>query len=437
VRRPIYFFVVFWGARFRGYFANILLRSLLAPNNLPLLAREGGHKLLVCCPAEDWRVLQSLPAFSAAARYVEPVHVPFEPPPPGRAPVDHMSDGQLLAMARCFDGEAYGSLLHPDMLFADGFVACLLRHVATGTEALLVPALRLAEEPLFRHLGLDEGRISGEALIYTSRMVVAALVASLHDEIVECEMGGPRLSILPNCVWWRGPQSGILVHSFSWSPLLIDYAVVPSHVTEGLRGPVADGDYVARNLPFNARIVFASDSDDVAFASWTPSDIGAREHRPSLLQNLPMFGCLLRRAILRRAFLHYARDFYPLGDHVKAKGFLVPIKLHAGELDSRWDALEARAEQEIATAAGDLFDPPTAQPSWHTRFADLLVRMLPAYERGQRLLRALRFIRRRGVAALCGDAEARTWILHRLRARLGLPASAVSRGARPSSRRGS
>jgi hypothetical protein len=420
--RPIFFFVVFWGARFRAYFANILLRSLLAPNNLPLLAREGGHKLLICCPAEDWQALQAHPALSAAARYIEPIHISFEAAPPGRAPVDHMSDGQRLAMARCFDSKAYGSLLHPDMLFADGFVACLLRHVATGTEALLVPALRLAEGPLFRRLGLDEARVSGEALIFSSRIVVAASVASLHDEIVECEMDGPRLSILPNCVWWRAPQGGILAHSFSWSPLLMDYAAISSHVTEGLRGPVADGDYVARNFPFSARILFASNSDDVLFASWTPSAVGAREQGASLLQNLPLLGRPLRRAILRRAYLHYTRDFYPRGDSVKAQGFPVTLKFHANELDPSWDALSARAEREIAAAVGDLLDPPTARAGWHTRILDVLVRMLPAYERGQRLLRSLRFIQRRGAAALCGDAEARAWVLRRLRARLGLRA---------------
>jgi hypothetical protein len=45
--------------------------------------------------------------------------------------------------------------------------------------------------------------------------------------------------------------------------------------------------------------------------------------------------------------------------------------------------------------------------------------MLPVYERMQRFAGSLRFIRRRALAALGGDAEARAWFSSRLRARFG------------------
>ena len=419
-KRPIFFFVVFWGARFRCYFANVLLRSLLAPGNLPVLARSDGHKLLVCCPEDDWFAVRAHPAFAAVTCHVELVHIPLEPPPHGRHPVDHMSVGHRHAAAVCFDAKAYGSLLHPDMLFADGFVASLCRHIAEGTQALLVPALRLAQSRLFANFGLDADRDAGDALVFSPRAITAASIESLHDEIAECEIDGPRFSLLPNSVWWRACEQGLLVHSFSWSPLLIDYSAVTQHVTEGLGGPLADGDYVARNMRPEAQIAFVADSDDIVFASWTPDAVGARDGGRSVLQNLPVFGQALRRAILRRAYRYYTRELYPFGDHVKAKGFRVPLKFHTRDFDRSWDAVEATAGREIAAAVGDLLEPPLCPPSWRTRVLDWIGFALPAYESVQRALASLRFIRRRAIAALCGDADARAWILDRLRARLGI-----------------
>jgi hypothetical protein len=416
--RPIFFYTTFWGNRFRNYFANALLRSLLAPENFPRLDRAAGHKFLICCPADDWSVLHSHPAFLQASRYVEMVHVSTNAPLAGVHPVDHMAEGHASAAAICQLEKAYGSLLHPDMLFADGFVRNLEQHIANGTQALLVPALRLADAPIFAKLDIDAEYDSGEPLIFTPRQVIAAVTTSLHDEIIECEMDGPRFSMLPNCVWWRNGDRGLLVHSFTWSPLLIDHSAIQSHVLEGLCGPIPDGDYVARNFSTDANIAFVSDSDEIAFASWTPAAVGARESRKSLFQNLPLVGRLLRNAILRRAYLHYTRDFYPYGDHVKARGFKIALKLHTTELDGSWDILERIAMREIMRSGGDLFDPPAAPATLRTRILDWLLRFLKPYEVCQRVQASLRFASQRFIAAAKGDHAARSWIYNRVRARL-------------------
>jgi len=418
--RPIFFYVVFWGDRYRRYVGDILLRSLLAPGNFPRLALADGHKLLACCPDDDWTALRSHPAVASASRFVEFVHVPIAPPPASVHPVEYMAAGHSRAAAVCQAARAYGSLLHPDMLFADGFIDGLQRHIADGVQALLVPALRLAETPLLGRLGVNTELARGEPLVLSPRQVTAAAMESLHDEITECEMDGPRFSTLPNCVWWRNGRRGLLVHSFSWSPLLIDHAAIGNHVLEGLRGPIPDGDYVARNFPKDARIVFVADSDDVAFASWTPAAVGARGRRRSILQNLPVVGRLLRHAILRRAFLHYTRDFYPYGDHVKAKGFKVPLKLHGDDLDESWDALENAAAEEIERAVGDLFDPPIAPVTARTHLLDAMLPLVAGYAVLQQVRFAVRFIARRAIAAVRGDQAAQAWIYSRVRARLGI-----------------
>ncbi len=417
--RPLYFYVFFWGERYRRYFADLLLRSLLAPGNLPMLQWSGGHKFLVCCPAADWAAIAHHPAIAAASRHIEIVHVEVEPPPEGRHPVDHMAVGHLRAAALCFEAKAYGSLLHPDMVFADGFVAGLLRHIDRGTQALLVPALRLKDQPLFSLLGLDAPGSSAGPLVLTSQQVVAASMASLHDEIVECEMDGPRFSTLPNSVWWRNGNDGLLLHSFTWSPLLIDYGSIPRHEVDGLLGPLPDGDYIARNFPDGGRIAFVDDSDDIVFASWTPAAVGARDHGPSLAQRLPVFGRWLRHALLRHAYLHYTRDFYPYGDHVKAKGFARPLTFRSGAPAGSWQPVSEISQREITRSVGDLLSPPLALPTAYTRMLDRAIPWLRHYDTSLRLLGSGRFVMRRLGAALRGDAAARAWILGRLRARLG------------------
>lgn len=414
----LYFYVTFWGARYRNYFADLLMPSLLAPGNLPLLTRIDGHKMLVCCPEEDWVELCLHSVIATASRYVEFVHLASPAPPSGRHPVDHMAVGHLRAAALCFEAKAYGSLLHPDMVFADGFVASLLRHIDRGTQALLAPALRLKDKPLLMLLGLDAPKRGAGPIVLTPRQVVAASIASLHDEIAECELDGLRFSTLPNCVWWRNGAAGILLHSFTWSPLLIDYGSISRHEVEGLCGPLPDGDYIARNFAPGSRICFIDDSDEIVFASWTPAAVGAREHGRSILQGVPLLGRLLRHALLRRAYFHYTRDFYTYGDHVKASGFAVPLKLRSDGAGS-WQAVSETSKREVARALGDVCSPQVVSPTSYTRVLDRIIPWLGSYEIVLRVIGSARFIVRRVAAALCGDAQARAWLVTRLRARLG------------------
>jgi hypothetical protein len=346
-----------------------------------------------------------------------------------------MAVGHLRAVALCFEAKAYGSLLHPDMLFADGFVVSLLRHIDRGTQALLVPALRLKDQPLLTLLGLEAQQGGTEPIVLTPRQVVAASVASLHDEIAECELDGPRFSTLPNCVWWRNGAEGLLLHSFTWSPLLIDYASISRHELDGLGGPLPDGDYIARNFAPGSRICFVDDSDEIVFASWTPAAVGARERGRSIVQGLPVIGRLLRHAILRRAYFHYTRDLYPHGDHVKIRGFVVPLKFRVGDTGS-WNAIGEASQQEIVRAVGDICSPQLALPTTWTRMLDRIIPWLGSYELSLRIIGSGRYVLRRLAAALGGDEQARAWFVSRVRARLGGECRA-SLCARPSSRRGS
>src|SRR5437763_8638478 len=80
--RPFYFTVVFWGAEYRGYFTDLLLASLLSPNNIPALKLERRSKFLIVTTRADWKAVQTHPLFRLLQQYVEPVWFEMSMPQP-------------------------------------------------------------------------------------------------------------------------------------------------------------------------------------------------------------------------------------------------------------------------------------------------------------------------------------------------------------------
>ena len=71
--RPFYFTVVFWGEEHRAYFTDLLLASLLSPNNIPALNKHRKSKFLIVTTKQDWSQLQSHSLFLQLREYIEPV----------------------------------------------------------------------------------------------------------------------------------------------------------------------------------------------------------------------------------------------------------------------------------------------------------------------------------------------------------------------------
>src|SRR5439155_2535037 len=79
--RPFDFMVPFWGKRYREYFVDLCLPSLLAPNNLPSLRVEDGHRFLIATTIEDWNAIERLPIMDELRRYAAPVWIAVSGPP--------------------------------------------------------------------------------------------------------------------------------------------------------------------------------------------------------------------------------------------------------------------------------------------------------------------------------------------------------------------
>ena len=123
--RPFYFILVLWGARFRNYFLDLCLPTLLSPRNLPSLATRQRSKFLFCTRPEDWAAISAAPIFRLLERHVEPVYFEIPPCPPGVSGCVHMGIGHRRGCELAYEAKAYPFVLTPDSIFSDGTIAHL------------------------------------------------------------------------------------------------------------------------------------------------------------------------------------------------------------------------------------------------------------------------------------------------------------------------
>jgi hypothetical protein len=241
--RPFYFIVVLWGERFRDYFLDLCLPTLLSPGNLPALSARQRSRFLVCTRPEDWAAMQVSPIFRLLEKFVDPLFFEIPAPPPGTAACVHKGNWGPARVRDGYDARAYPFVLQPDTIFSDGMIARLQELASQGVELALVPTLRFAEEPLFDHLrqfGISPRGRKGiaEPIVLSSRQLVHMALASLHSETKTYEWDAPYFHATPSAAWWKVPgEDGIVVHCMSWHPCFSTLPpfprMTPRHSTTG------------------------------------------------------------------------------------------------------------------------------------------------------------------------------------------------------------
>jgi hypothetical protein len=343
LNRPFYFIVVLWGERFRDYFLDLCLPTLLAPHNLPALATRSRSKLLLCTRPDDWAVINGAPLFQIVQRYVDPVYLEIPPCPADTLPCVHMGIGHKRSLQIAYEAQAYPFVITPDSMFSDGTVARLQELANKGVELVLVPALRFAEEPFFNELqGLciaPRGRNGlAEPISLTSRQLVHAALASMHSETMTYEWDAPYFHATPSAIWWRVPgEDGIVVHSMSWAVPLLDFAAIPAHDTSALENWTIDGDYVHKNLGSIRRIHLVLDSDEMFIASWAQVAEKPHDLTPQRSLQWKLTGNLVRKARFNSWFR--SGPFDPL----KQRIFFAGARWHSAPLNQSWPNAEERA----------------------------------------------------------------------------------------------
>ncbi len=340
--RPFYFIIVLWGQSFRNYFLECCLASVLSPGNIPALNTSSRSKFLIATRPDDWAAFRSAAIFRLLERYVEPVFIEIPPCPPGRSGCQHMGIGHRIALDMAHRDKAYAVVLTPDSMLSDGSIARLQELAQTGTQLVLTAALRFGEEPFFAHLrdmgGLPAGSRGEDAkpITLSGRQMAYAAVNGFHSETLAYEWDAPGLMAISPAAWWRVPgEDGIVLHSLSWAPLLLDYASIGDHDTSTFDQWTLDGDYLFNNFNNSKRVHVVQDSDEIFLASWGPL-----AERPVKKTRFPFDG--------RLAGLFFKQSFYSgFFDPLKRKLFFLPVRWHAKPLNAKWTAVEERAAREL------------------------------------------------------------------------------------------
>ncbi len=362
ISRPFCFMSQFWGQRYRDYFVDYSLPSLLAPENLPRLRAEDGHCFLIATPREDWEQIVNLPIMDRLRPFATPTLI--ETPAPAESSYVAILHHQTYSLKRLFEAayarNGYGCAVWPDTMTSNGFVAAMQRWVEAGYHIVMQPTVRLAEEGVLADLKrlklLPEDRrmsISGEAIAIPPRVVADLSVRHLHPDLEVMEEGHPRQPLHPPYRFWRVPdRRGIILHVFFATPVLMDFAAVSPDHADCLEVWDWESVYIGRNFSSCGGFYIVEDSDESGILSITPAAVdrtGSRRTPRLGARGMPNFAQLCN---LRGAIAVYSRGER---DIIRRDIFRASVRWHADDIDEVWRREEARIEALIDSAAGDYY----------------------------------------------------------------------------------
>jgi hypothetical protein len=348
--RPFYFNVVLWGRRFREYFLDYCLPSLLSPGNIPSLKNKRESKFLICTTFHDWNEMCQSSIFRRLEEQIQPEFFEIPYPQEGVTGCQHMGIGHKLATRKAYMDRAYFVALTPDLVISEGSIERIQNLAVQGYNMVLVAALRFAEEPFLGELEKrgfwnPHGRPSenGEPLILSGRELTSMAMKSFHSETENYNWDNPYSSILlPLSIWRVNGDEGMILHSFSWAPFLLDYSIITKHDDSAFNEWTFDGDYVYNNFAKTSRIYVVQDSDEVMMVSWAPLGSNPLKTVPHWLYRHGMIRDYFKRWFLT---LTYHADIM---DPLKRKIFPLAVKWHSGEIGPVYREAEKRAEKYIA-----------------------------------------------------------------------------------------
>lgn len=353
VMRPFYFGVVFWGHEFRTYFLDYCLPSLLAPGNIPALENMTGSRFLICTTADDWAAMQNNPTLLALRRMIEPVFLEISRPASNANVTQAVSEGEKLAAVRASAERACGVFLKPDFVLADGSVEALQQLASKGSTAVLCAAMQMTtQECLSRHDVL-RGSTQGGPLVLRPCTLAGIVLHNTRSMMLYHDWDTPIVAERLSGCFWRVPGGdGIILHSFNWVPLLINYAALADHRPATYGHRVVDGEYLLRNFSLHDRIHVVRDSDEICVVSFSRKREFPRPLFPTSSQvtwhsRWPGFRHYWKMHCLRSIKNNGALS--PLERHL----FALSVRWHGGIDSPAWKKTEARAAKIVAKVFRD------------------------------------------------------------------------------------
>jgi hypothetical protein len=332
-REPIPFVYGFsvWGEQYIDYLCRFALPSMLSPRNIPALVNNDVSSILIATTPEDEKKIRSHDVFRLLTHFinVEFLYLLFAddklPTVADRDKKYHLlSLGHSMAADRAA-GRGCAIFLAPDAIYSDGMFSRLYELALSGKEAVVGMGPRVNEETIVPELtsrGLLE---EGKPLVVQSRAAVDLLLRHLHEDARLLRWSSPLFPQVPYmCVWDVGGGDGILLRCLTLHPYLLDYRNIVGYRARPHETSAVDASFLTDTLiPWN-KIHQVTDSDDFIVLSLT--SMHQRDYRGEINSN-PLSALVNSSQRDDVTMLH--RNF-----------FMNAIKMHSGDLDTRWSQLE-------------------------------------------------------------------------------------------------
>jgi hypothetical protein len=325
---------------------------LLAPGNIPALENKADSRFLICTTAADWEAVQQAPNFARLLSHIGVIHLEMPVPRPEENKMLVMSAGHARMSQMCFEHKAVGVYVTPDLVVSDGTVTTLQRRVREGKDVVLVAAVRFSHEGCIPELTQRGFLQPGSPMAVTGRELMGIALRHLHSETQCYEWSADYFTDYPIACFWRVPDgSGIILYSFSWAPLALNYAAIESHDTSTFQNWTLDGDYVNANFGNRpGRVYVVCDSDEIAMVSFTKESELNHELLPYWYCGVRVLDEPIKIRNLRRI---YNSDVM---DPLKRGLFPARVAWHGGPIDPAvWEPLGYRADALVSIA----INPPT------------------------------------------------------------------------------
>lgn len=329
-----YFLVTVWG-KHRDYLKDYCIPSLISPGNIPSLPER--PLLLVACPEEDFRYLMESENWARLEAVCDVEWIPFDKPAPELSACREMGKAHLMLTERAFKDKAFGVVITPDFMLADGSMKFIEQKRQEGYKVVLTCALRSEEEALFQAMK-DRGVDLNNGI--SRRDMAWCAVRSLHSRDKRYEWLSGYFCKTPSAIIWKLADE-MLIYTLSWNVIFIDYGSLQKHDDSVMRDWTIDGDYIHKNFGLDEKIYVCQDSDEVIQVSWSPKadrEVGLGKSNSWKENTQEGFQ---RDEVTKggwfKTYFH-SKSFDPL----KKKIFYSPVKWHYEDLNEDWVSLESQ-----------------------------------------------------------------------------------------------
>lgn len=285
--------MVVWGAVYTDLFLQVTLPSLLAPDNLPLLAANGECSFSIFTREHDAAAMSRHPAFAELTSLM---------------PVTCIDIGQQLSeqsawfiMTTCHNRaisdarahDAYSVFIIPDHVYSDGSFKTVLEKVAAGYKGVLVLQIAANREAFVAEFLADRPDGNGMARSLPPRDLLKRWRRHRHPGSDFYFWDSRHFTNESSCILgWQGAGEAFVVRSAQFTPLMLYPETDFLLPTDGNTIYTLDTVLATHLIKDQSDVYIVDDSDNGIQVDMRPLDEGyaVTFDRP----NIPMIACHLR-----------------------------------------------------------------------------------------------------------------------------------------------